>query len=180
MLQTTVSNFIYFTLIDILIYYSAVNFDEKLCDFLTVEWFRYILITFIVFFSPPWRWSCEWPNHVGDHNTIKLHPPKSIFWLVFLIYVLFSSSIFTVLWHFGVAYKFLFGVCMILWEGRVLYSYNNLTECGIPMKLIRLIKWRVNETYTRVRVGERLSGMFLIKNGLKQEMLYRHCFSTLL
>ena len=55
---------------------------------------------------------------------------------------------------------------------------NILIESGIPMKLIRLIKICLNETYSRVRVGEHLSDMFPIKHDLKQEMLYRHCFST--
>ena len=29
--------------------------------------------------------------------------------------------------------------------------YNILNECGIPMKLVKLIKMRLNETYSRVR-----------------------------
>jgi len=37
------------------------------------------------------------------------------------------------------------------------------------MKLVRLIKMCLNETYSRVRVGKNLSDMFPIKNGLKQE-----------
>jgi hypothetical protein len=36
------------------------------------------------------------------------------------------------------------------------------------MKLVRLIKMYLNETYSRVRVGKHLSDMFPIKNGLKQ------------
>ena len=46
--------------------------------------------------------------------------------------------------------------------------YNVLTELGIPMQLVRQIKLCLNETYSRVRVGKRLSDMFHIKNGLKQ------------
>ena len=46
--------------------------------------------------------------------------------------------------------------------------YNILTEFGIPMKLARLIKTCLNETYSRVRVGKHLSDMFPIRNGLKQ------------
>jgi len=46
--------------------------------------------------------------------------------------------------------------------------YNILIEFGIPMKLVRLIKIFLNETYIRVRVGKHLSDTFSIKNGLKQ------------
>jgi hypothetical protein len=46
--------------------------------------------------------------------------------------------------------------------------YNILIEFGIPMKLVRLIKMRLSETYSRVRVGKHLSDTFPIKNGLKQ------------
>jgi len=56
---------------------------------------------------------------------------------------------------------------------------NNLTEYGIPMKLAKLIKMFLNETYSRVRVVKHLSDMFPIKNGLKKEMIYRHWFLTL-
>ena len=38
----------------------------------------------------------------------------------------------------------------------------------IPMKLVRLINMYLNETYSRVRVGKRLSDMLPIRNGLKQ------------
>jgi hypothetical protein len=46
--------------------------------------------------------------------------------------------------------------------------YKIFIEFGIPMKLARLIKIFLNETYSRVRVGKHLSDMFPIKNGLKQ------------
>ena len=46
--------------------------------------------------------------------------------------------------------------------------YNILIEFGIPMKLVRLLKMCLNETYSRFRVGKHLSNMFPIKNGLKQ------------
>ena len=39
---------------------------------------------------------------------------------------------------------------------------------GIPLKLVRLIKICLTETYSRVRVGNNLSDMFPIRNGLKQ------------
>jgi hypothetical protein len=46
--------------------------------------------------------------------------------------------------------------------------YNILIELGIPMKLVRLIKICLSETYSRVSVGKHLSETFPIKNGLKQ------------
>jgi len=46
--------------------------------------------------------------------------------------------------------------------------YNILIEFVIPMKLIRLIKICLSETYNGVQVGKNLSDMFPIRNGLKQ------------
>jgi len=46
--------------------------------------------------------------------------------------------------------------------------YNIIIEFGIPMKLVRLIKMYLNETFSRVQVGKHLSDMFPIGNGLKQ------------
>ena len=45
---------------------------------------------------------------------------------------------------------------------------NILIEFDMPMKLARLKKMCLNETYSRVQVGKYLSDMFPIKNGLKQ------------
>jgi hypothetical protein len=45
--------------------------------------------------------------------------------------------------------------------------YDNLTEFGIPMKLVRLTKMCLNETYSRVLVAKYLSDMFTTKNVLK-------------
>jgi len=45
--------------------------------------------------------------------------------------------------------------------------HNVLIEFGISMKLVRLIKMCLTETYGRVRVGKNLSDMFPIRNGLK-------------
>jgi hypothetical protein len=45
---------------------------------------------------------------------------------------------------------------------------NILIQFGIPMKLVRLIKMSLTETYSRVWVGKNLSDMFPIRNGLKQ------------
>jgi len=46
--------------------------------------------------------------------------------------------------------------------------YNILIELGIPMKLVRLIKMCLIETYSRVRVSKNLSEMFPIRNGFIQ------------
>ena len=46
--------------------------------------------------------------------------------------------------------------------------YNILIEFGISMRLVRLIKMCLAETYSRVRVGKNLSDMFPIRNGLKK------------
>jgi hypothetical protein len=36
--------------------------------------------------------------------------------------------------------------------------YNILIEFGVLMKLVRLIKMCLNETYSKVRIGKHLSG----------------------
>jgi len=46
--------------------------------------------------------------------------------------------------------------------------YIILTEFGIPMNLIRLLKMCLNEMYSRVRVGKHLSDIFRTRSGLKQ------------
>jgi hypothetical protein len=46
--------------------------------------------------------------------------------------------------------------------------YNNLIELGVPMKLVRLIKMCLNETYSKVRIDKCLSESFSFQNGLKQ------------
>jgi len=45
---------------------------------------------------------------------------------------------------------------------------NMLNESGTPMSLVRLIKMYLNETYSKVHIGEQLSDKFHIKNCLKQ------------
>jgi len=46
--------------------------------------------------------------------------------------------------------------------------YNILIEFGVPMKLVRLVKVCLTETYSRVWVGKNLSHIFPVRNGLKQ------------
>jgi hypothetical protein len=46
--------------------------------------------------------------------------------------------------------------------------YNILIEFGVPMKLDRLIKMCLNETYSKVCVGKHLCDNFPILNGRKQ------------
>jgi hypothetical protein len=46
--------------------------------------------------------------------------------------------------------------------------YNILIEAGVSMKLVRLIKMYLNEIYSKDHIGEHLSGMLPIHNGLNQ------------
>ena len=46
--------------------------------------------------------------------------------------------------------------------------HNILIDFGIPMKLIRLIKMCLTETYSRVRLSKNLSDTFPLRNVLKQ------------
>jgi hypothetical protein len=46
--------------------------------------------------------------------------------------------------------------------------YNTLIDICVPMKLVRLIKMCLNETYSKVRIGKHLSDSFPIQNDLKQ------------
>jgi hypothetical protein len=45
--------------------------------------------------------------------------------------------------------------------------YNILIEFVVPMKLVRLIKMCLNETYSKVLIGKHLSESFPIQNSLK-------------
>jgi hypothetical protein len=61
---------------------------------------------------------------------------------------------------------------------RRVVLYNILIEFEVPMKLVRLIKMCLNETYSKVRMCKHLSNTFTIQNGLKQEdALSRMLFS---
>jgi hypothetical protein len=54
--------------------------------------------------------------------------------------------------------------------------YNILIEFWVSMKLVRLIKMCLKETYSKVRICKHLSDSFPIQNGLKQD----HALSPLL
>jgi hypothetical protein len=54
--------------------------------------------------------------------------------------------------------------------------YNIPIEFGVPMKLLRLIKICLNETYSKFRIGKHLSDSFPIQNGLKQGDAFQLCF----
>ena len=58
--------------------------------------------------------------------------------------------------------------------------YNIVIEIDIPMKLVRLIKMCLTETFYRVRVGKHLSNMSPVRNGLKQGDALPPLLSTLL
>jgi hypothetical protein len=59
--------------------------------------------------------------------------------------------------------------------------YNILIEFGVPMKLVRLIRMCLNETYSKVRTGKHAFDSFPIQNSLKQgDALSPLLFSTLL
>jgi hypothetical protein len=45
--------------------------------------------------------------------------------------------------------------------------YNILIEFGGPLKLVRLLKMCLNETYSKVCIGKRLSSTFAIQNDPK-------------
>jgi hypothetical protein len=48
------------------------------------------------------------------------------------------------------------------------------------MKLVRLIKLCLKETYSRIRIGKNLYDSFPIQSGLKEEDVYPHFFLSLL
>jgi hypothetical protein len=60
------------------------------------------------------------------------------------------------------------------------FPYNNLLDFVITKEPVRLIKMCLNETYSKIPVGKIYLINFLFRMVWNREMLYRHCFSTLL
>jgi hypothetical protein len=58
--------------------------------------------------------------------------------------------------------------------------YNIPIELSIPMKLVRLFKRCLNETYSKFLIGKNLYDAFPIQNGLKQGDALSPFLSTLL
>jgi len=52
---------------------------------------------------------------------------------------------------------------------RPVVLYNIIIELGVLMKLVRLIKLRLNKTYGRFFLDKHLSDIFSIMDGLKGE-----------
>jgi hypothetical protein len=46
--------------------------------------------------------------------------------------------------------------------------YNILIEFGVPMKLVKLIKLCLKETYSKVHIGKHLSDNFPMQNAVKK------------
>jgi hypothetical protein len=47
-------------------------------------------------------------------------------------------------------------------------SYSILIEFGVPMKMVRLIKMCLNETYSKVDMGKHFYNSFHIPSGIRQ------------
>jgi hypothetical protein len=100
---------------------------------------------------------------IGDHECGFRHNLSTTDHIS-CIYQIFEKK-----WEYGEAVHQLFMYFKKAYDSvRRKLLYNFLIEFGIPMKLLRLIKMCLNETYSRVWVGKHLSDMFPIKNGLKQ------------
>jgi hypothetical protein len=58
--------------------------------------------------------------------------------------------------------------------------YNILIETGVPMKLDRPIKLRLNENFSKIHICKNLSHTFPIQNILKQKALLTFLFNFIL
>ena len=58
--------------------------------------------------------------------------------------------------------------------------YNILFEFDIPLKLVRLTKLYLNETYSRIRTDKHLSDRFTVKNGETKRCLNAIFFNVAL
>jgi len=68
--------------------------------------------------------------------------------------IFFIRQIFEKKWEYKEAVQQLFIDCKKAYDSvRREVLYNILIEFGIPIKLVRLMKMCLNETYSRVRVG---------------------------
>jgi len=85
--------------------------------------------------------------------------------LLIKIVVIFITVINKLRWEYKGAVHQLF---VDLTKVRREVLYNILIEFGIPMKLVRLVKMCLTETYSRIWVGKNVSDMFRIRNGFKQ------------
>ena len=96
--------------------------------------------------------------------TFKLH-----FCLLYVLYALCNCQILEEKWEYSEMVHQLFTHFKKAYDlVRMEVLYNILSEYGIPLKLVMLIKMCLNKIYNRVRVGEYLSDRFPINNGLKQ------------
>jgi len=103
---------------------------------------------------------------IGDHQfgfdaigqQLIIYSAFIKFLLLFFLLLVFSHQLFT---NFKQAYD----------SVRREVLYNNLTEFGFHMKLVRLLKMCLNVTYSAVWVRKHLSDIFPIRNGLKPDVL---------
>jgi len=58
--------------------------------------------------------------------------------------------------------------------------YNILIEFCTSLKLVKVNKLSLKETYTKARIGKNGMVHFLFRMAWNKEMLYRNCFSNLL
>ena len=97
---------------------------------------------------------------IGDHQRgFRRHRSTMIIYSTFVKYLKKEcEAVHQLFTHFKKVYD----------SDRREVLYNILVESGITMKLVRLIKMYLNETYITVRVGKHLSDMIPIMNSLKR------------